>query len=312
MIRSMRPVARRVVTALAVTCALAASAASFAEEADQDTLAVGEWRIASDVNVTLNQSAYSDNWAAGESGALSWKLSSTSLAVSQMTTKLHTESSLMLAFGQTHSQDKNTKRWARPIKSTDVIDVESVARLTYGGLVDPFVAGRIESQFLDDTDPGHTQYLDPVTFKESAGVARTLVSDDEREWTARLGGALRQHVDRGVPNPDTEERETVWASDAGVEFVTNLRTPLAADRVSLASRLAVYKAFFFSEKEELEGTPGEDDWKSPDVDWQNTLTAGITEHLNVTLYVQLLYDREVVDALRVQENVSLGLTWKLQ
>jgi hypothetical protein len=311
MTRNMQAIARCLTITLAVAGVLAAAVASHAEEAQEDTLAVGDWRMVSDISVTLNQSSYSDNWTGGESGALSWQLGSTSLAEGRINARLRTESSLMLAFGQTHSQDKETKRWARPAKSTDVINFETVARLTYGWIVDPFLAARIESQFMDDSDAGSTQYLDPATFTESVGVAKTLAGGGEREWKARLGGALRQHVDRYAPAADTDERETVWTQDAGMEFVTELRTPLAGDRVSLVSRLALYKAFFFSEQDELEGTPGEDDWKSPDIDWQNTLTASITEYLNVSLYVQLLFDKEVVDALRVQEGLSLGLAVRL-
>ena len=76
----------------------------FAEEAEEDTLKVGEWGVTSDLNITLTQNAYSDNWAGSELGAISWAMNSNSLAESQLTERVHSRNTLVLAFGQTHSQ----------------------------------------------------------------------------------------------------------------------------------------------------------------------------------------------------------------
>lgn len=282
-----------------------------AEEAVDDTLDVAEWGVTSDLNITLTQNAYSDNWAGSELGAISWALNSNSLAESQLTEKVHTRNTLALAFGQTHSQsvdeEDGEKHWEQPSKSTDLIDFESVFRFTFGWFVDPFVAGRVKTQFLDETDAEKTRYLNPMTVTESFGIAKVLLKEDKREWTTRLGGALRQKIDRDALTEPPDTRETATTKDVGVEFVSEFRTPLAADRITFTSRLQAYKALFSSEDDEA----ATDDWQSPDVDWENTFAASITEYLMVNLYLQVLYDKEVVDDVRLKETLSLGFTFKL-
>jgi hypothetical protein len=301
--------AKAPVVCLAGLLLLAAPVA--AEEAAEDTLRVGEWAVTSDFNITLTQNAYSDNWAGSELGAIAWALSSNSLAESRWTERIHNKSTLALAFGQTHSQrvdeSDGEKHWERPSKSTDLIDLESVFRFTYGGFVDPFVAGRLKSQFLDQSDTEKTRYLNPMTVTESVGVVKVLVKEEKREWSARLGGALRQQIDRDALSEPPDKRETVTVEDGGIEFVSEFRTPLAADRITFTSRLHAFKALFSSEEDQ----GGTDDWRAPDVDWENSFTADITEHLMVNLYFELLYDREIVDDVRLKETLALGLTFKL-
>ncbi len=282
-----------------------------AEEATDDTLGVGEWGVSSDFNITLTQNAYSDNWAGSELGAISWAMNSQTLAENQITPRIHNKNTLAMAFGQTHSQrideDDGKKRWEKPSKSTDLVDFESVFRFTYGWFVDPFVAGRIETQFLDETDADKTRYLNPMAVTESFGIAKVFIKEEKRELTTRLGGALRQRIDRDAWNEAAGGRETVTTKDGGVEFVTEFRTPLAADRITFTSRLQAYRALFSSEEDDSTS----DDWQSPDVDWENTFSASITKYLMVNLYFQLLYDKEVVDDVRLKETLSLGFTFKL-
>ena len=272
------------------------------------SLCAEERAVTSDLNLMLTQSAYSDNWEGGEAGAISWSLGSNSLAEKQLRAWLHNATSLKLAFGQTHSQDSRTREWASPVKSTDLVDLESVFRFTYAWPVDLYVSGRAKTYFLDERDPEKTRYLNPALFTESVGVARSLIEEEQRKWTVRLGGAVRQHLDRDVLDTDTGERESVIASDGGVEFVTEFRTPLAGDSITFTSRLGAFQAVFNSEEEE---TPDADDWKTLDVDWENMLSANITSHLVVDLYLELLYDKEISQHIRYKQTVSLGLTFKL-
>ena len=269
------------------------------------------WQVASDINLTLTQNAYSDNWDGGETGALSWVFNSNSLAESQLTDIVNNKNTLKLSFGQTHSQDEDSKRWDRPSTSTDLIDFESVFRFTYDWAVDPFVAGRVQSRFLDQRDPEKTRTLNPTTFTESFGIARVLIKEESREWTTRLGGAVRQHLDRDALPESATERENISTNDGGIEFVSDFRTPLADGAITLTSDLTVYRALYYSEADALEGLPGGDDWKAPDVNWENTFSAGITNYIVVNLYVQVLYDKEIDADVRLKETLSLGFTFKL-
>ena len=285
---------------------LAATAPAMAQETAGGSQESGDWNVASELNLTLTQNAYSENWSGSESGAASWTLNSNSLAESQLTPSLHSGTTLKLAFGQTHSQDPATNEWKRPVKSTDLVDLESVLKLTRGWVVDPFVAGRLETQFLDESDPSNRRTLNPLVLTESAGIARTLIEEEKRELTMRIGGALKQHIDRDASTGTDDEIETVTTSDAGLEFVSEFRTSLADDRIGLYSKLTAYNALYSSEDDEAAG----DDWKSADVNWENTFTANVTNYLMVNLYVQMLYDREVDDAVMFKETLSLGFTFQ--
>jgi hypothetical protein len=270
------------------------------------------WTTSADANLTLTENAYSDNWEGGEAGALSWVFNANGLAERQLHHRVHNRNTLKLAFGQVHTQVGETDTWSKPEKSTDLIELETVFRFTLGGFVDPFASGRLESQFLDASDPAEDRLFNPLTLTESFGLAWMLIDEEKRDWTARLGAGLRQHIDRdALVDSVAGTRETRTSTDEGLEFVTEFTSPLARERITLASKLTVFKALFYSESDEVEGLPSEDYWKAPDINWENVFTAGITKYLMVSLYLQLLYDKEIDLAGRLKQTLSLGLTYKL-
>jgi hypothetical protein len=269
------------------------------------------WQRSVVANLTLTQNAYSDSWTGGETGSISWTFNSNSVFERQFTPRLNNKNTLVLFFGQTHAEDRETKKWASPVTSTDRIDFETVFRFTLNRIVDPYASGRIETQFIDQSDPANERAVNPVLFTESFGVAKVLMKAGKREWTARLGAGLRQHLDRGALDPSSGEKRTTTTSDAGALFVSDFATPLADTAITVASRLSVYKALYFSESKRLEGKYDMDYWKSPDVNWEGVFTANITKYLMVNLYMQLLYDKEVNLAGRFKESLALGITYKL-
>jgi len=269
--------------------------------------AMAEWTVTSENNLTLTQYAYSDNWEGSEAGALSWSAASNTVAESQLSEIINNRNTLKLEFGQTHNQDGETHDWAKPVNSTDKIDFESVWRLTLGSFVDPFVSGRFEAQFTDERDPDETRYINPVVLTESAGVARMLIDEEPRIWSMRLGAALRQRLDGGVPTGEEGGFKSETTVDSGLEFVSEFTTPLAEDRLTFASKLTAYQALYNSRSDDVEG----DDWKSPDVEWENRLTAGITDFLMVNLNLDAYYDKEIDDDPRLKQTLSLGFTWSI-
>ncbi|UCF79098.1 MAG: DUF3078 domain-containing protein [Candidatus Eiseniibacteriota bacterium] len=269
------------------------------------------WQMDIEANLTLTQSAYSQNWVGGEAGSASWTLNSNWLAKKQVHPLARTKNTLKLAFGQTHSQATESRHWAGPVKSTDLIDLESVLHFTLGGFVDPFAAARVESQFFDNSDSEKDRYLNPVTLTESLGITKVFIKEEKREWSARLGAALRQHLNRDALNEVTLRREDEFSDDGGLEFVSDLKTPLAEDRITLSSKLIVFQALFYSKSDELKGLPEEGYWKSADVNWENIFTASVTKYLMVSLYVQFLYDKQVALGGRLKQSLSMGVTYKL-
>lgn len=268
-----------------------------------NALRAQSWQVDIDANLTLSQSAYSDNWVGGEAGALAWAGNVNSVAQKKLFPILDNKNTLKLAYGQTHTQDKETKHWQHPEKSTDLIDLESTFRFDLSGFVDPIVAMRALSQFVDYRDPADKKFLNPLVLTETAGIARVFIKKEGRELSVRFGGGLRQDVD--------SRREKEVEHNAGLEFVTDFKTPLSDRKIDYTTKLTLFQAVYYSEADALEGMPGADDWKAPDVNWENMLTASITKYLMVNLYTQLLYDKQISRAGRFKQTLSLGLTFKL-
>jgi hypothetical protein len=267
-----------------------------------------DWNLSMDANVTFTENTYSDNWVGGEAGALIWVFNSNFLAEKQLTSSLHSRNTLKLLFGQTHNQDTETKVWRSPEKTTDLIDFESVFKLTKGWAVDPFLSGRIETQFWDGSDPENNRYINPMKITEAIGASKDLIKEEKREWNVRLGVATRQYLDRDQIVGNVSE--TFTSLDGGIQFDSEFKTTLSEDKITLTSKLTVYKALIYSEKDVLAGTEAEDYWKSPDLNWENIFTANITKYLMVNLYIQLLYDKEVDLGGRFKQTMALGVTYK--
>ena len=279
--------------------------------ASSGSLQADPWKKSVDANITMTQNAYSDNWSGGEVGSISWVFNSNSVFERQLNPKINTKNTLKLFFGQTHSQNENTKHWAKPFKSTDRIDFETVWRFTLGGFVDPFASGRIESEFLDQRDRANERYINPVLFTESFGIAKVLSKSGKREWTVRLGAGFREYLDRDILDATSGAKTTKTTTDGGMLFVSDFVSPLPDSTVMVMSRLSIYEAFFYSEAKKLEGMYNMDYWKSPDINWETTFTANINKYLMVNLYIQFLYDKEVDLAGRFKESLALGITYRL-
>jgi hypothetical protein len=140
------------------------------------------WKLTARTNLTLNLNSYSENWAGGEFSALSWGWQFDGTAERPFTSWLTNKNTLKLAFGQTALQVKyvtaagaEKKKWQSPSKSSDLIDFESLLKFTLQTYVDPFVAVRMVSQFVDVRVKGYNSYLNPLVLTESFGGVRDLV-----------------------------------------------------------------------------------------------------------------------------------------
>ncbi|MBN1163374.1 MAG: DUF3078 domain-containing protein [Candidatus Krumholzibacteriota bacterium] len=268
------------------------------------------WKLLLDTDLTMTQSYYSDSWSGTEVGNLSWVWNINSLAQKQLHEKINNRNTLKLKFGQTHTQDETTGDWKKPAKSNDLIDFESVFRLTFIQSLDQYVSFRLESQFYDGTDPDKKRYINPIKFTESAGIAKELMKAEDREWLVRLGVATRQYLDRDVlVDPILKKRETQSSYDAGLMFDTDIRVPLDKS-ITYTSKLTVFQALYYSKKDDLKGLPKEDYWKGIDVRWENNFVANITGNIIVNLYIEFLYDKEIDLRGRFKQTLGLGIGYK--
>ncbi len=280
-----------------------------------DSTATG-WQRSMVVDVTTTQTGYSDSWVGGEAGSFNWVGNINSSAQKQFSPKLNFKSTLKVSFGQTKTQSAETKEWSPAVKSTDLIDFENVGKFTLGGLVDPYIAFRVETQFYDGSVESMKQYFSPLKFTESAGIARLFFKKDKQFLTSRLGLGLRQIYKSSVIDTDplptltTYEVFDTTLTDGGLESVTDAVFKLS-ERMTFTGKLTLYKAFFFSESDAVKGLESEDYWKAVDVNWENIISAQVSKIITVNLYTQLLYDKEISKKGRFKETIAIGFVFKL-
>ncbi|UCD95054.1 MAG: DUF3078 domain-containing protein [Candidatus Zixiibacteriota bacterium] len=274
------------------------------------------WEKSFDLSLNATQSSYSNSWVGGEAGNVTWAASGNGIFAKQMSPKFRLRNTIKLAFGQTISQDKDDKTWSKPTKSTDKIDLEALGLFTIEAYVEPYAAVRFESQFLDASVDANKRYINPVLLTESAGIAKQILKREKDDVLTRLGFAVKQNINRDVyiyeisPTDTTVTVETLTSTDGGVESVTDAKMVLS-DKLGYLGKLTLYKALFFSKKDDFKGTEAEDYWKAVDINWENTLTASVSKYVQVSLYLQLLYDKQISKKGRLKETLALGLTYKL-
>lgn len=294
----MRSVAASLLIGLVFLLALASIAAA------------DPWKISLDLGLNLTQNSYSNNWTGGEIGSVAWVSMANGIFERQFSPIFNFKNTTKLQFGQTHTQDEITKDWKKPIKSTDKIDIENLGRFTLQAWVDPYVAFRIESQFLDASYNPVKRLFNPMLLTESAGIAKTIFTRDKDLVATRLGFSLRENINRAIIDTATESTETQTASDGGIESVTDAQYKLAPN-INYTGKLSLFKAFFFSKADDFKGTPAEDYWKAVDVNLENGISVAISKYIVLNFYTQLLYDKQVDLGGRFKETFALGLTYKM-
>jgi hypothetical protein len=269
------------------------------------------WMLQFETGVGLTQATYSDNWQGGEAGSIVWAANFLGKAEKQLAPSWFSGNQLKLEFGQTHSQNKDTKVWQTPQKSADKIRYDGIIRLTKGWVVDPYAAGTVESQFLDASSLLHKRYVNPIDLTEATGVARNIFKiENVRQLTMRLGLGLRQHLVKMDDPADASLTISETDNNGGIEWVTDLQLGSATTKTSFISKLTLFKALFNSQAEDLTGLPNENYWKTADVNWDNMLRASLTSLLQMNLAWQLLYDKEVSQGGRFKETLTLGVAYK--
>lgn len=273
-----------------------------------DETVPGPWDFGATVGLNLSQSAFSDNWAGGDEGSINWVLKADLTAQRQFSETMNWSNSLQLAYGQTSKQstESGERSWDPPDKTTDLIQFESLARFTLHRWADPYLGFRLESQFVDQSDPAGRELLfHPLRLKESGGVARVFEKTETTELISRVGFGFRQNIGRAFTDSTgiADDSEGFTTTDGGFEFQTNATYPLAGGKIQYKGEVLVFWPLFYSSSGDLEdydalalaADPAHEEvadfWKAPDVNFQNTFDAKITEWLSVNLYTQLIYDK---------------------
>lgn len=308
----------------------------------------GPWKTTASLGLNLTQGSFSNNWRGGDRGNFAWVAGLDARALRQLSARFNWSNSLQLTYGQTAQQipdpdDPSRKVWDSPDKSSDLVLFESVGRFTLGSAVDPFVAFRLDSQFVDQSSPIGNLHLNPLKLTETAGVARVLVDSDTTLIVTRLGAGVRQTLSRYFTGTGTET-DNVSTNDGGLDWTTDATAGVLNKRVLYRGKLQVFLPVFFSNSSKLEdfdagaatAAPGWEAvggyWKSPDVNFQNSFITSISKLVNVNLNLQFVYDKfdagtnvgsptvaadraallsGVRRAGQFRQNLAIGLTYKL-
>lgn len=270
-----------------------------------------EWEKSFDLGLNITQAAYSDSWTGGEEGQVTWVSNANGIFTGKFSELFTLKNTVKLSFGQMLSQNNETKKWSKPKKTSDKIDLESVGLFNLQAYVDPFAAVRFESQFVDASVDAHKLYINPILLTESAGIAKTLLKKEKDEIMTRLGMAIKHNIVRSLVDPgNSDETISSTSTDGGLEWNTDVKMVLA-ENLSYVGKLTAYKAFFFSKKDDFVGSEEEDYWKAIDINWENSITAQVTKYIQVTFYTQLLYDKQISTKGRLKETLALGATYKM-
>uniref|UniRef100_A0A7C3J5H1 DUF3078 domain-containing protein n=1 Tax=candidate division WOR-3 bacterium TaxID=2052148 RepID=A0A7C3J5H1_UNCW3 len=267
------------------------------------------WEKSINTSLLINLNNYSDNWAGEEASNFNWTFVGNGNFQKQVNQLLNSTNRVKLSFGQSTNKLKTDTLWSDFTKSNDVIELESVEKITLNWLVDPFVSMRIESKFLDNSDTLKTCYVNPIKFIESFGIARMVFKKEKMEISSRLGISFNQNLNRNaIVDTIDLSRGTDLSNDGGIEFITDALLHLN-DNVMYTGRFSLYKAVFYSKSKELIGNPQENDWKMVDLGFDNILSIKIGKYFTVNINIQALFDKEIDPKLRLKENFAIGLTF---
>ncbi|HNU53440.1 MAG TPA: DUF3078 domain-containing protein [Candidatus Syntrophosphaera sp.] len=262
-------------------------------------LSAEAWKFDSDIMVNLTQSQFSDNWAGSELSNITWTASMNNTAQKQLAEWLKNKNTLKLAFGQTHLQKEDLlgeTYWEKPQKSTDQIAFESLMQFTLKTFVDPYLSLRADSQFLDEAST-KTLVVNPILFTESAGIMKTIVDGEKTKLNARIGGAVRENWNRRVDGIPV---------DGGIEGIVEFKQIFGLLNASYNSRLSAYKALFKSD-----AVAGVDNWKAPDLKWENLLSLNLWKMLSLNLNLDFIYEKEQSPDIQWKEILGLGFSYSL-
>lgn len=300
---------RSLISAL-IILAVAATAAAQSSAVNVDSVIALRWQKSMVLDIQMSQTAYSDSWTGGEAGTFSWVSNLNARAERRFSHKFNLKSTLKLSYGQTSTQDEESKSWSKPKKSTDLIDWENVATFPLNLLVDPYLAVRLESQFLDASYQPKKRYLSPLKLTYSTGVARSFFKKDKDEVTTRLGVALRQLFKKVVTDTASLATTDSTQTDGGFESVTDAQLTFSK-RVKYSGKLTLYKAIFSSQSDETDGTEFADYWKAIDVNFENAVKISVSKIMTVFCYNQFLYDKEISKKGRIKQTLGVGFTFTM-
>jgi Protein of unknown function (DUF3078) len=260
-----------------------------AQEAKEKKTEYG-WKNEMVGNLNFTQNKF-DNWAQGGEDSWSWQLDVNAKFENDQE-KYNWVNTGKLAFGQTQIGDADSR------KAADEIKLESVYTYKMNLYINPYVAvtGKTQIskgyQYTDTSSFVISNLLDPGYFTQSVGIGYK----PNEVIKTRLGAALKETVaDKYgfADDPATTEIEKT-RTEFGAESVTDLEYKVS-ENILFKSKLEM-----FSNLKAL---------NEIDVNWDNLITAKVSEYINVSFNLNMFYDRNISKSRQLKQTLAVGLSY---
>lgn len=251
------------------------------------------WKTQMVFSLSLTQASFS-NWAKGGENSLAWQTKLNSRFTNDQE-KYNWDNKAKFTFGQSKVGDTGTR------KTADEIKLETILTFKRNLHLNPFVSATALTQFRPGYDySGATKtkvsrFLDPGYFTQSAGIGYSR----NDQFKARLGATAKETYTRSFPkyadNPDTPTIEKTKI-EAGITGVAELNRKVS-ENIVYTSELTIFsnlKAF-----------------NEIDVTWENLFSAKVAKFVNVTLAIDIVYDRDTITEWQFREVLSAGFTYDI-
>jgi len=243
-------------------------------------------------NLNFTQNKF-DNWAQGGEDSWSWQLD-INVKFENDQEKYNWSNTGKFSFGQTQIGDADFR------KAEDEIKLESVYTYKMGDYINPYasVTGKTQIskgyQYTDTSKFAISNFLDPGYFTQSVG----LSYKPNEIIKTRLGAALKETVaDKYgfADDPETTEIEKT-RTEIGAESVTDLEYKIS-ENILFKSKLEMFSTL--------------DAINEVDVNWDNILSAKVSEYINVSFNLNLFYDRHISKSRQLKQTLAVGLSYSL-
>lgn len=261
------------------------------------------------IDITATESAYSSSWVGGEASSASWVANFNIVFASPFLKNYEARSRFKFSFGQTYTQNLETKVWDKPKKSTDLIYLDNVISRPIALPIDPYFALRIETQLYDGSNPKKKLSYSPLYITESFGVTRTFYKKDKKLVVSRFGVAIRQTFTKTITDTIALTYKELTTINRGIESVSEVDLPLHK-HVRYNGKLSLFKSYYDSKSDDLKGTEFENDWKAVELNFENGFIGKVTKHITFNLYLQFLYDKRISRQVRIKQTLALGFLYK--
>lgn len=266
----------------------------FAQEAQKDTIKYG-WKKQVVSGLNLTQASF-NNWEQGGENTLAWQVK-LDMDFTNDQKKFNWVNKGKFTLGFAKVGDDEAK------KSADVIDIESVYTRKLGKYLNPIVAATAKTQFASgfqfggDTKTKVSKFLDPGYFAQSVGLG--YISDD-KTFKSRFGAMVKETVTSDFPAP--------YADDPGTPKLEETRVEVGITSVTDFKKQFEENVIFTSKLDIFSNIEA---FNQIDVLWQNNLILKITKYINVSLDIDLFYDRDITKKLQVKQVLAVGFTYAL-